>query len=122
MYLVGNDASMKAKTASLLSQHVAAGRKLVTDVEVFQEILHRYRAIQRLGAVQDAFNVLNAVVDEVLSIEYADVEAAKSLLLANTLSSARDAQHTAVMQRRGIAEIMSFDGGFDSIPGLVRHA
>jgi len=33
--------------------------------------------------------------------------------------SARDAVHVAVMQRRGVTEIMTFDRGFDGIPGIV---
>ena len=34
--------------------------------------------------------------------------------------SARDAVHIAVMQGRDIGRIMSFDTGFDGIPGIVR--
>jgi predicted nucleic acid-binding protein len=35
--------------------------------------------------------------------------------------SARDALHVAVMQRHGIGEILTFDRGFDAIPGLRRR-
>ena len=34
--------------------------------------------------------------------------------------SARDAVHVAVMQRRGIARILTFDTGFDGILGIER--
>jgi hypothetical protein len=34
--------------------------------------------------------------------------------------SARDAIHVAVMQGRDIDRILSFDSGFDGIPGIVR--
>jgi predicted nucleic acid-binding protein len=33
---------------------------------------------------------------------------------------ARDAFHVAVMERRGVGRMMSFDSGFDVVPGLVR--
>ena len=34
--------------------------------------------------------------------------------------SARDAVHLAVMQRRGISRILTFDTGFDGIVGIER--
>ena len=34
--------------------------------------------------------------------------------------SARDAIHVAVMQGRDIGTVMSFDRGFDGIPGIIR--
>jgi predicted nucleic acid-binding protein len=33
---------------------------------------------------------------------------------------ARDAIHVAVMERRSIRQVLSFDRGFDGVPGLVR--
>ena len=36
------------------------------------------------------------------------------------LFSARDAVHIAVMERRGIRSILTFDGDFDRWPGLER--
>jgi len=42
-------------------------------------------------------------------------------ILHTTLTlSARDAIHLAVMQGRDIGRILSFDAGFDGIPGIVR--
>jgi predicted nucleic acid-binding protein len=34
--------------------------------------------------------------------------------------SARDALHVAVMRRRKVARILSFDAGFDGLPGVTR--
>jgi predicted nucleic acid-binding protein len=42
------------------------------------------------------------------------------LVLAYRGLSARDAIHAAVMKARGISRILSFDAGYDSLPGLVR--
>jgi predicted nucleic acid-binding protein len=120
MYLVGAAHPHKVDAARLLEQAAAAGERLVTDVEVLQEILHRYVAIDRRGAIQDAFDVMSAVVDEVFSTDLATVEHAKALVLAYGRLSARDAIHVATMQQHGVTRIMSFDAGFDVIPGLVR--
>ncbi|HWS92876.1 MAG TPA: PIN domain-containing protein, partial [Mycobacterium sp.] len=62
------------------------------------------------------------VVDDVLSIGRSDVEHAKDTLLRYPILSARDALHVAVMARRNIAQLMSFDRGFDSYPGIKRLA
>jgi predicted nucleic acid-binding protein len=62
----------------------------------------------------------DGVVDEVFPIELRDVERARDVLLAAAELSARDALHAAVMERRGIQSILTFDGGFDSLPGVRR--
>jgi predicted nucleic acid-binding protein len=120
MYLVGAPHPHKADAQRLLEQLVAAGERLVSDAEVLQEILHRYVAIDRRDAIQPAFDALLGVVDEVYPVEDADVHAAKQLVLGLHELSARDAIHVAVMRRRGVESILTFDTGFDGLPGLAR--
>ena len=120
MYLVGAAHPNKDAARFLLEQAIARGERLVTDAEVLQEILHRYHAIRRPDAIQPAFDLLRGVVDEVYPIELGDVERAKALLLGLSGLSARDAVHAAVMRRRGVATVMSFDTGFDRVAGLER--
>jgi predicted nucleic acid-binding protein len=120
MYLVGAAHALKDGARRLLEHAVTRGDRLVTDAEVLQEILHRYHAIRRTEAIEPAFSALLGVVDEVYPIERADVEHAKALLLPPTLLSARDAVHVAVMRRRGLSRVMSFDGGFDRVEWIER--
>lgn len=120
MYLVGGPHPHKADARRLLEEAVAAGERLVTSAEVLQEILHRYVNIGRRDAIQPAFDVLLGVVDEVFPIVRADVERARDFVLGVSSLSARDALHCAVMQREGVARIMTFDAGFDSVPGFAR--
>jgi hypothetical protein len=122
MYLTGASHPHKVDAQRLLERLVAERQRLVTDAEVLQEILHRYRAIERLDAIQPAFDVLLGVVDAVLPIERRDAELARDVLLARSHLSARDALHVAVMQRHGIERIVSFDRGFDDVAGIVRLA
>lgn len=82
--------------------------------------LHRYVAIDRRGAIEPAFEALLAIVDEVFSIETRDIQRAKEIVLSRRGLSARDAVHLAVMERRGISRILSFDAGFDGQPGVTR--
>ena len=111
---------LKVDAQRALERSVAAGERLVTDAEVLQEILHRYAAIGRREAIQPAFDAVLGVVDDVLAVEVADVERAKTIVLGSPRLSARDAIHLALMQRHGIDQIMSFDAGFDGYPGVTR--
>jgi uncharacterized protein len=120
MYLVGAAHPHKADAQRLLESAIAAGERLVTDVEVLQEVLRRYAAIGRREAVQPAFDAVLDVVDEVFPITPADAQRAKDIVLGKLTLSARDAVHAAVMEREGVGRIMSFDSGFDGLPGLTR--
>ena len=122
MYLVGAAHPHKIDAQRVLERLIADRQRLVTDAEVLQEILHRYRGIDRLDAIQPAFDALLDVVDAVLPIEHRDAELARDLLLARWQLSARDALHVAVMQRYGIDQIISFDRRFDDVSGIVRLA
>jgi predicted nucleic acid-binding protein len=112
MYVIGSDHPHKRDAQRLLEQFASARERLVADAEVFQEILHRYRAINRPDAIQPAYDLLLDVVD--------DVSAAKDLLLARWELSARDAVHVAVMHANEITRIVSFDRDFDRVPGVER--
>lgn len=120
MYLVGGPHPRKADAQRLLEQAVLSGDKLVTSAEVLQEILHRYTAIGRRDAIQPAWDAVVAVVDEVFAVDLADVSRARAIVLERQTLSSRDALHAAVMERRHVVRIMSFDAGFDRLPGVVR--
>lgn len=120
MYLVGAEHPHKTGAQRLLERAATNRERLVTDAEVFQEILHRYVAIGRRDAIQPAFDALNAVVDEVFPVDAIAVERAKDLVLGYGRLSARDAIHVAAMQAHGVSRIMSFDAAFDVIPGFTR--
>lgn len=120
MYLIGAPHPHKTDAQRRLESLVMEERRLVTDSEVLQEILHRYRAIERPDAIQPAFDALLGLVDEIFPVEAEDVDTAKGILLSRWSLSARDALHVAVMNRRGIHEILTFDSGFDVIPDLTR--
>jgi len=120
MYLVGAPHPHKTDAQRLLEKLVSERRRLVTDAEVLQEILHRYVAINRRDAIQSAFDALLGVVDQVFPIDRAATERAKEIVLGHKKISARDAVHLAVMEQHGIDQILTFDAGFDGFPGIKR--
>ncbi len=120
MYLVGASHPHKVDAQRLLEKCVIRGDRLVTDAEVLQEILHRFVAIGRREAIQPTFDAVLGVVDEVFPITEADVKRAREIVLGFPRLSARDAIHVAVMERQRIRSILTFDAGFDTVPGIER--
>ena len=120
MYLVGAPHPNKSDAQRLLEKLVNNRERLVTDAEVFQEILHRYVAIDRRDAIQPAFDALIGIVDDVLDVNRATAERAKEIVLGNRRLSARDALHLAIMEHHDIDRILSFDSAFDGFPGITR--
>lgn len=122
MYIVGAAHPNKELARRLLERAVVDGERMVTSAEVFQEILHRYVSIRRRDAIRPAFEALLRVVDEVFPVNFVDTERARDLVLEGESVSARDALHVAVMKRERVDRILSFDTGFDGVPGIQRVA
>ena len=120
MYLVGAEHPNKLAARDLLERAITDGEVLVTDAEVLQEILHRYVSIDRRDAIGPCLAAILDVVDDVFPIERDDVEHALPMLREPRLS-ARDALHLAVMRRRRIDRILTFDRGFDTVSGVSRY-
>jgi len=120
MYLVGAPHPHKIGAQRLVERLIAERRRMVTDAEVLQEILHRYTSLKRYQDIQLAYDVILKTVDEVLPVDRHTLERAKQIVLGYRRISARDAIHLAVMQQHGIRQILSFDAGFDGFPGVTR--
>ena len=120
MYLIGASHPNKTRAVELVNQLARAGERLVTDIEVYQEILHRYTAIRRTDAIDAAFRSLDAIADEILTFGLPEIRAARSIIDAVDGVSARDALHVAIMRSRRIGRLLSFDRGFDGFPELDR--
>jgi predicted nucleic acid-binding protein len=120
MYLVGAPHPNKVEALRILEKAIMDRQRLLTDAEVFQEILHRYVSINRREAIQPAFDTLLALVDAVLAVDQETVVEGKQIVSGYPQLSARDAVHLAVMRLHGIDRILSFDSGFDGFRGITR--
>lgn len=49
-----------------------------------------------------------------------EIYAARDIIAIADGISARDALHVAIMRQAGISRILSYDRGFDAIPGIER--
>ncbi len=120
IYLVGAPHPNKDRLKRLLDDLIRTRTRFVTDVETYQEILHRYSAIGRLDAIDAAFACLDTIADEKLTFGMQEIHAARDILLTVDGISARDALHVAVMRSAGVSRILSLDKGFDACPGIER--
>lgn len=120
MYLIGASHPNKARAVELVNGLVRGGERLVTDVEVYQEILHRYTAIRRIDAIDAAFRSLDAIADAVLTFGMPEIRIARTVIGTVPGISARDALHVAIMRSHGVDRVLSFDRGFDAVAGIER--
>jgi predicted nucleic acid-binding protein len=109
MYLVGAPHPNKERAISALSRLRGNFSEFVTDVEVYQEILHRYSSIGRFDFIDVAFSSLDDIVRDILSFGIAEIHVARDLIRSVRGLSARDALHVAVMQSAGISQVLSYD-------------
>jgi predicted nucleic acid-binding protein len=120
MYAAGAQGPYK-KPCALLLAAVAQGRlDAVTDVEVFQEILYRYHAIQRPEAAAEIALHFRICVSNTLPILWDDMEITIKLLHQYPGLKPRDALHAAVMLNHGITRLWSADKDFDRIKEIER--
>ena len=120
MYLVGVPHPNRDRAAAAIIRLKAGPDGLVTDVEVYQEILHRYASIARHNVIDAAFSALNELVEDIYTYDMTEIRAARDLVISVPGISARDALHVAVMQSAGITQILSYDTGFDAVSGIQR--
>ncbi|MEX2229571.1 MAG: type II toxin-antitoxin system VapC family toxin [Dehalococcoidia bacterium] len=121
IYAAGRPHPLKAPAGRILvhaAEHPAA---FVTDAEVLQELLHRYVALRMWDLGRQAFDAFAALMQgRIEPVREDDVVLAAGLADGHRDLAARDLLHVAVMRRIGAERIVSADGGFDELEGVVR--
>lgn len=107
--------------ALVFLEQVADGRvEAAIDTEVLQEILHRYRGLNRWHDGRRVYELVRRVFTVVHPVTAEVMDRAKDLADADATLSARDAVHAASMMVHRAEAICSFDTDFDRIPGCRR--
>jgi predicted nucleic acid-binding protein len=120
MYAAGAPHQHKAPCLELLDKVAREEVEAAADVEVLQEVLHRYRAIGRWDDGKRVYDLARRIVPSWLTVDLAVLDRARALLDDTLELSARDALHAAVYFETGADAFCSFDRDFDRIPGLRR--
>ncbi len=120
MYAMGSEHPNKSLALSFLNR-IAQGELLANiDAEVLQEIIHRYRSLNRWPEGKQAYTLARSLFPEVLPITGAIMDHAKDLVNSDQTISARDAVHAAVVVIHKLEGICTFDRDFDRIPACTR--
>lgn len=120
MYAAGADHPHKQPSIAFLRRVAAGEHEAVLDAEVLQEVLHRYRALDRWHKGRQVFDSSRRLFPEILPITAEVLDRARHLLDVVDRSMARDALHAAVVHLYGLSAICSFDRDFDRFPGVRR--
>lgn len=110
MYTVGGSHPLQSVARDFFRQSVRNRSPLCTSAEVLQELAYAYLPVERGETFDRAMALVRRYRIEVLPLEAEDVLLARQLYERHSDLSARDLCHLATCQRRGITELMTFDG------------
>jgi len=98
-----------------------AGRiEAIVDAEVLQEILHRYRALNRWTDGRRVFDLARRIFPIVIPITSEILDRTRRLLDEYKDLMARDALHAAVVEIHSLEAICSYDRDFDRVRTIRR--
>ena len=120
MYAAGKAHPHQGPSAALLEQIALERIEAAVDVEVLQEILHRYRAIQQWEKGRQAYDLARQIFPLIIPMTVEVMDDARTLMDRYDRLGARDAVHAAVCRLVAADAICSYDRDFDCIEGLNR--
>lgn len=120
MYAAGTDHPNKEPSVTFLEKVTQGEIDAVVDAEVLQEILHRYRAIQRWAEGQLVYDLSRRIFPIVIPITAEILDRARDLLDDYDRLKARDALHAAVVLAQDLDAICSYDHDFDQVEAVER--
>ena len=120
MYAVGKEHPLRATCRQAMAHISNEDVGVVTDVEVHQEILHRYLALKMPEQARQVSFYFQEIVPAVLPITLVDLERARELSADYPTLEARDLIHIAVMLNNGLSRILSADAHFDLVGEIER--
>jgi uncharacterized protein len=121
IYAAGGPHSLRDPSRAVIRLASGSPAAFVTDAEVLQELLHRYRAVNRWAEGRQVFLTFARILQgSIEPIHAEDVQRAASMADAYGMLSSRDLLHLAVMERLGVTRIISADRGFDRVAHIER--
>lgn len=120
MYAAGRPHPHRAPSMAFLGA-VAEGKVVAAiNAELLQEILHRYRSIDRWEEGRLVYDGARTLFEQVLPVTGDVVDRARRMLDEYSWLGARDAVHAATVEVYDLEALCSFDRVFDRIKGLRR--
>lgn len=119
MYVAGREHPNRGPARRFLERVRAGEVEACTSTEVLQEILYRYRALDRRDLACAVYDLFVQVCPIVYAVSLADTDRGRDLVCTAEVG-VRDAIHAAVMLNNDVRRIATFDRGFDRIEGIER--
>lgn len=120
MYAIGADHAHKEPCIRLLECIGAGQVEAAVDAETLQELLHRYRSLNRWPDAERVYALTRRLFRSVLPITGEVVDQAQLLMHRHRYLTARDAVHAAVALVHDLAAICSYDRDFDVVDEVQR--
>lgn len=120
MYAAGAPHPHKQPCVRLLERTARGDIDAAIDAETLQEILHRYRAINRWDDGKKVYDLARQIFHVILPVTTEALDQARQLLDYHKRLMARDALHAAIVINERLEAICSYDTDFDSIAGIRR--
>lgn len=121
IYAAGRPHPLKAPAVRVLTLAAEHPEAFITDVEVVQELLHRYTALRLWDPGREVVAHFLALMEgRIEAVVVGDVREAVELADEHRDVAARDLVHAAVMLRVGADYIVTADRDFDRIRGVTR--
>ena len=120
MYAAGKEHPNKEPSIKLLKMIAVGEMDAVINVEVLQEIFHRYTMINMKEKGIELANRVISLIPRIYAIELSDAIKAMDILRKYNVTS-RDAIHIAFMMNRNISEVCTYDKHFFGIEGIKAY-
>lgn len=120
MYAAGAEHPNKAPSVAFLASVAEERVEAIIDAELLQEILHRYRALNRWIEGRRVYDLTRQIFPTVLPITSEILDRARTLLDDYDGLMARDALHAAVVEINNLEAVYSYDRDFDRITTIKR--
>ncbi len=117
MYAAGDQHSNKDNSVKILELVAMNEIQTAINVEVIQEVLHRYTHIGEKSEGIKLAEYISCLMDTIYSVEMIDMKEAIKILHKFDVTS-RDAIHAASCKNRGIKKICTYDRHFHKIKFL----
>lgn len=121
MYAAGSPHAYREPCQEVLRRAAAGDLRAVTNVEVHQELLHRYLALSLDVKAREVSEDFETLVPRVLALSIDDVRLARRLSAKYPRLPARDLLHVASMLNNGLHDLVSADRHFDEVTEVRRH-
>ncbi len=120
MYAAGTPHPNKRSSLEFLRRAAGGELEVTLNAEVLQEILHRYRALNRWKEGMRVYDQARHIVPLTIPITAGILDRSRLLLDEYEDLMSRDAVHAAVVEIHRLEAICSYDRDFDQISWLRR--